>query len=169
MGMLTEDMTRLRDEILALRSARQGLIHDLVRDTMNRRADVSSMLASTSEALSAVAKATKADRLGSIADLKSAVAEVLEKPESEAVPSKADKLAAWHEVRKEARRSRKKKPVVESAQVHVKASAGGKVVHPSHGQHGSGHDHKQHHKAKGVTAKATSRVSRYTGKLTRLR
>jgi hypothetical protein len=77
MGMLTEDMTRLRNEILALRSSRQGLIHDLVRETKNRRADVSSMLANTSEALSAVAKATKADRLGSIADLKSAVADIL--------------------------------------------------------------------------------------------
>ena len=77
MGMLTEDMTRLRDEILALRSSRQGLIHDLVRETKDRRADVSRMLASTSEALSAVARATKADRLGSIADLKSAVADIL--------------------------------------------------------------------------------------------
>jgi hypothetical protein len=77
MGMLTEDMTRLRNEILALRSSRQGLIHDLVRETKNRRADVSSMLANTSEALSAVAKATKADRLGSIGDLKSAVADIL--------------------------------------------------------------------------------------------
>lgn len=77
MGMLSEDMTRLRNEILALRSSRQGLIHDLVRETKNRRADVSSMLADTSEALSAVAKATKADRLGSIADLKSAVADIL--------------------------------------------------------------------------------------------
>jgi hypothetical protein len=35
------------------------------------------MLANTSEALSAVAKATKADRLSSIADLKSAVADIL--------------------------------------------------------------------------------------------
>ena len=77
MGMLTEDMTRLRNEILALRSSRQGLIQDLVRETKDRRADVSRMLASTSEALSAVARATKADRLGSIADLKSAVADIL--------------------------------------------------------------------------------------------
>jgi hypothetical protein len=77
MGMLTEDMTRLRGEILALRSSRQGLIHDLVRETKDRRADVSRMLASTSEALSAVARATKADRLGSIADLKSAVTDIL--------------------------------------------------------------------------------------------
>ena len=77
MGMLTEDMTRLRNEILALRSSRQGLIHDLARETKNRRADVSSMLADTSDALSAVAKATRADRLGSIADLKSAVADIL--------------------------------------------------------------------------------------------
>jgi hypothetical protein len=77
MGMLTNDMTRLRDEILELRSSRQGLIHDLVRETKDRRADVSRMLANTSEALSAVAKATKADRLGSIADLKSAVADIL--------------------------------------------------------------------------------------------
>ena len=77
MGILTKDMTRLREEILELRSSRQGLIHDLVRETKDRRADVSRMLANTSEALSAVAKATKADRLGTIADLKSAVADIL--------------------------------------------------------------------------------------------
>ena len=75
--MLTKDMTRLWDEIQELRSSRQGLMHDLVRETKDRQADVSSMLANTSEALRAVAKATKADRLGSIADLRSAVADIL--------------------------------------------------------------------------------------------
>ena len=77
MGVLTDDLTRLRNEILALRSARQGLIHDLERETEERRADVSRMLANFSKGFGAVAKRTKADRLGSISDLKRAVTNVL--------------------------------------------------------------------------------------------
>jgi hypothetical protein len=77
MGMLTEDMTRLRNEILALRSSRQGLIHDLERETEDRQADVSRRLAHFSKGFSAVARRTKADRLGSISDLKRTVSDVL--------------------------------------------------------------------------------------------
>lgn len=77
MGALTHDLTRLRNEILALRSERQALIHDLERETGNRRADVSQMLAKFSKDFGAVARRTKADRLGSISDLKRTVSDVL--------------------------------------------------------------------------------------------
>jgi len=77
MGMLTEDMTRLRNDVLGLRSARQGLIHDLKRETEDRRADVSQMLADFSKALGAVARRTKADRLGFVSDLKRTVTDLL--------------------------------------------------------------------------------------------
>ena len=77
MGVLTHDLTRLRNEILASRSARQGLIRDLEQKTGDRRADVSQMLANFSKGFGAVARRTKADRLGSISDLKRTVSGVL--------------------------------------------------------------------------------------------
>jgi hypothetical protein len=76
MGMLTHDLTRLRNEILALRSARQTLIHDLERETGDRRADVSQMLADFSKGLGTVARKTKADCLGSISGLKRTVSDL---------------------------------------------------------------------------------------------
>jgi len=77
MGVLTNDLTRLRNEVLALRSARQGLMHDLQQETEGRRDDVSRMLANFSKDLSAVARRTKADRLGSISVLKRTVSDIL--------------------------------------------------------------------------------------------
>jgi hypothetical protein len=77
MGVLTDDLTRLRNEVLALRSARQGLIHDLERETEERRGDVSRMLAGFSKGFGAVVRRTKADRLGSISDLKRTVTDLL--------------------------------------------------------------------------------------------
>ncbi len=77
MGVLTDDLTRLRSEVLALRSARQGLIRDLERETEDRRTDVSHMLANFSKGLGAVARKTKADCRGSISDLKRAVTDLL--------------------------------------------------------------------------------------------
>lgn len=77
MGVLTDDLSRLRNEVLALRSARQRLIHDLERETEDRRADVSRTLANFSKGLSVVARRTKADRLGSISDLKRTVSDLL--------------------------------------------------------------------------------------------
>jgi len=77
MGVLTHDLTRLRSEILALRSERRALIHDLEQETGDRRADVSQMLAKFSKGFGAVARRTKADRLGSISDLKRTVSNVL--------------------------------------------------------------------------------------------
>jgi len=77
MGVLTDDLTRLRNEVLAWQSARQGLIHDLEQETEDRRADVSRMLAGFSKNFGAVARRTKADRLGSISDLKRTVTDLL--------------------------------------------------------------------------------------------
>lgn len=77
MGVLTHDLSRLRNEILALRSARQGLIHDLERETGDRRAEVSQMLANFSKGFGAVARRTKADRLGAMSELKRMVGDVL--------------------------------------------------------------------------------------------
>jgi hypothetical protein len=73
MGVLTEHMTQLRNEILALRSARQGLAQVLERETEERRADVSQTLANFSKSFAARARRTKADRLGSLSDLKRTV------------------------------------------------------------------------------------------------
>ncbi len=73
MGVLTEHMTQLRNEILALRSARQGLAQALERETEERRADVSQTLANFSKSFTARARRTKADRLGSLSDLKRTV------------------------------------------------------------------------------------------------
>lgn len=77
MGVLSDDLTRLRNEVLALRSARQGLIHDLERGTEDRRVDVSRMLADFSKGLGAGARRTRTDRLGSISDLKCTVTDLL--------------------------------------------------------------------------------------------
>jgi len=73
MGVLTEDMTQLRNEILDLRSARQGLVQALERETEERRADVSQTLADFSKSFAARARKTKADRLGSLSNLKRTV------------------------------------------------------------------------------------------------
>jgi hypothetical protein len=73
MGVLTEHLTQLRNEILALRSARQGLAQVLERETEERRADVSQTLANFSKSFAARARRTKADRLDSLSDLKRTV------------------------------------------------------------------------------------------------
>lgn len=70
MGVLTEDLTRLRNEIMAMRKARQ-------RGTEDRRADVSRMLSNFSKGLGALVRKAKADRLGSISDLKRTVTNLL--------------------------------------------------------------------------------------------
>lgn len=77
MGVLKHGLTRLRNEILAMRSARQGLIHDLERETGDRRSDVSQMLANFSKGFGAAARRTKADRLRPISDLKRTVSGLL--------------------------------------------------------------------------------------------
>jgi hypothetical protein len=77
MGMLTHELTQLRNEIVALRSARQELIQDLERETEGRRADVSQRLARFSKGFAAIAKRAKADRCGSLLGLKHSVSTLL--------------------------------------------------------------------------------------------
>jgi len=76
MGVLTRDLTRLRNEIVALRNARHALIHDLERETGDRRTDVSSMLADFSKGLSTVVRKARTDCRGSLADLKRTVSDL---------------------------------------------------------------------------------------------
>jgi hypothetical protein len=66
-------MTQLRNEILELRSARQGLVQALERGIEQRRAEVSQTLAKFSKSFAAQARRTKADRLSSLSDLKRTV------------------------------------------------------------------------------------------------
>jgi DNA anti-recombination protein RmuC len=73
MGVLTEDLTQLRNEILALRSARQGLAQALERESEERRTEVSQALADFSKNFASQARRMKADRLCSFSDLKRTV------------------------------------------------------------------------------------------------
>jgi phage-related tail protein len=73
MGALTEHLTQLRKDILALRDARQGLVQVLGRETEERRADVAQTLAEFSKNLASMARKTKANRLDSLSDLKRTV------------------------------------------------------------------------------------------------
>ncbi len=73
MGVLTEQLTQLRNEILDLRSARRGLAQTLERETEERRADVSQTLGDFSKNFAARTRKTKADRLSSLSDLKRTV------------------------------------------------------------------------------------------------
>ncbi|MBI4595180.1 MAG: hypothetical protein HY730_02250 [Candidatus Tectomicrobia bacterium] len=50
MGILTEDMTRLRSEIGAMKNARKTLMNELTRETKSREQIVSNMLARFSNA-----------------------------------------------------------------------------------------------------------------------
>jgi len=77
MGVLTEDLKQLRDNILALRSARRELIQDLERGTKGRRAETSHELASFARGFAATSKRAKADRCGSILDLRDSVSDLL--------------------------------------------------------------------------------------------
>ncbi|MBZ5513737.1 MAG: hypothetical protein LAN62_02635 [Acidobacteriia bacterium] len=77
MGVLTRDLTRLRNEILTSRNTRQRLIRDLAQETVERRAGISRMLIDISKGLGTVAGRTRADRLDSISDVKRAVSGLL--------------------------------------------------------------------------------------------
>jgi len=73
MGALTEHLTQVRKEILALRSARQGLTQALEREAEERRVSVSQTLADFSKNFASLARKTRANRLDSLADLKRTV------------------------------------------------------------------------------------------------
>lgn len=61
MGTLTDDMTRVCDEMDTMRRARQSLIRDVARASSTRRAAVSDMLGGFSRAHNAMAKEMRAD------------------------------------------------------------------------------------------------------------
>jgi hypothetical protein len=77
MGVLTDALTQLREDILALRSARRELIRDLGREARGRRAETSRELSSFSRGFAASSKRQKADRCGSILDLRDSVSDLL--------------------------------------------------------------------------------------------
>jgi len=62
MGKLTDDMTRLKGEIDALRGARGGLVQDLTRGAKDLAAEVSAMQAGFAAAHIAMAKKTSGER-----------------------------------------------------------------------------------------------------------
>lgn len=66
MGRLTDEMTRLRDEIVALRRARQGFVKDLTHN-------VAAMKADFRRAHQQMGRKTRAERRASVAHLKKTV------------------------------------------------------------------------------------------------
>ncbi|MDS4059773.1 MAG: hypothetical protein RKP73_14570 [Candidatus Contendobacter sp.] len=62
MGRITDDMTRLRGEVDALRDARHQLMHDLSAGANDRRQEVASTQALFHEAYNAQAKQDRAER-----------------------------------------------------------------------------------------------------------
>jgi hypothetical protein len=69
MGRLTEEMTRLCGEIVALRGARKGFVKDLTTN-------VSAMKANFRRAHNEMAKTTKAERRAAMAHLKKTVGDM---------------------------------------------------------------------------------------------
>ena len=61
MGGLTNDMARLRDEVLTLRGAREAMIQDLARGARTLRKAVSGMLGAFRSSHRKMAKQTQAD------------------------------------------------------------------------------------------------------------
>lgn len=74
MEVLTEDVTRLRDEIVAWRNHRRELISDLVRQARNRKADVAAFCNHLAIDLTAMARRAKAVRSSSLAHLRQNIA-----------------------------------------------------------------------------------------------
>jgi hypothetical protein len=66
MGRLTDEMTRLRDEIVALRKARKGFVRDLTHN-------VGTMKANFRKAHQEMARKTRAERRAGVAHLKKTV------------------------------------------------------------------------------------------------
>jgi hypothetical protein len=69
MGRLTEEMTRLCGEIVALRGARKGFVKDLTHN-------VATMKANFRRAHNEMARKTKAERRAAIAHLKKSVGDM---------------------------------------------------------------------------------------------
>lgn len=77
MGNLTDDMTRLRGEIDALRNARGALIHDLAQGAKNLAGEVFAMRAGFAGAHAARAKMAKEERRDFVSGMFSTVSSLL--------------------------------------------------------------------------------------------
>jgi len=73
MGILTSDMTRLCDEISALRGAREALMKDLAHGAKDLKDAVSGMKAGFCNAHAEMARKTKAERVAFVSSLKKTV------------------------------------------------------------------------------------------------
>jgi hypothetical protein len=73
MGNLTGDMTRLCEEISALRNARGALVKDLAKGARDLHHIVSEMQAGFRQAHEAMARETKAERVALLSGLKGMV------------------------------------------------------------------------------------------------
>lgn len=71
--MLTDEMTRLCGEILALRGARSSLMTQLQRDAKGRKQAVTEFCSHLDSSRRAMAKRTKNERLAFLNDLKRSV------------------------------------------------------------------------------------------------
>jgi hypothetical protein len=71
--MLTEDTIRLRDEIVALRDARGGLLKDLQKETKSRKKAVTQLCSHFGHVRAKTAKQSKHARLTFLDDLKRSV------------------------------------------------------------------------------------------------
>jgi hypothetical protein len=73
MGNLTNDMTRLRGEVDALRSDRGALMQDLARGAKNLASTVSAMQADFAAAHTAMARKTRKERTSYVGNIKKTV------------------------------------------------------------------------------------------------
>ena len=77
MGNLTDDMTRLRGEIDALRNARGALMHDLAQGAKNLAGEVFAMRAGFAETHAAKARMAKEERSAFVSGMFSTVSSLL--------------------------------------------------------------------------------------------
>ena len=76
MGNITNDMTRLRGEVDALRGARGALMQELARGARDLAATVSAMRAGFDAAHTAMAKKTRRDRVSYVTGIKKQVSKM---------------------------------------------------------------------------------------------
>ena len=74
MGNLTNDMTRLREEIDKLRSSRGALMHELAQDVRGLKSSVASLLSEFASAHSDMAMNSKKSRVAFVSGIKELVA-----------------------------------------------------------------------------------------------
>ena len=73
MGNLTDDMTRLRGEIDALRGSREALIQDLARDTKGMKSSVAAMLGDFSKEHADMTRRSRKSRMAFVSGVRKKV------------------------------------------------------------------------------------------------